>query len=581
MSTLRAFSKKFALPLWRWYAAGFVALAATNLITLEIPQLAKKIVNAFEAKSFTADLPNTALLIIALGFLTLMIRAISRVLIFWPGRKLEADSKAYFFDKLIHLPQGFFHRFGMGDLISRLANDIGQLRAFFAFGVLQFMNMIFLLGFTITKMLSVHMELTIICLLPLFLMLVIIRLTMSSMHRFSIENQQAIGRLTNRVTEAFVNVHVIQANAAETLFSERSEQENNDVFLTNMKLVYIRTLLFPLINSLMNISQVCVLFYGGYEVMQNRLTVGDILAFNVYLAYLAFPLSAIGIVISLYQRCQAAVIRLQDIESAKEESPSASTSDNARSGLANVLEIKNLTFSYPQVEDATPQRTAHFNIENLSIELTPGSHVGFYGPIGSGKSTLFNLITRLIDPPPGTIFFEGRDVLSYHPQELRRRIGYAQQTVYLFSDSIKANLELGMEGNVSEEELIEVTNGAQILGEINSFDDKFETQIGEKGLRLSGGQKQRLALARVFLRKPTLLLLDDVLSAVDHRTEKHLIDFIYRSNSTLMIASHRVSALKYCEQIIMLDQGKLVDQGTYKQLSDRHQDIFGDQEVSS
>ena len=201
-----------------------------------------------------------------------------------------------------------------------------------------------------------------------------------------------------------------------------------------------------------------------------------------------------------------------------------------------------------------------------------------FGTIGSGKSTLFNLITRLEPPPEGSIYFAAQDVLSFDPRELRRHIGYAQQTVHLFSDSICSNIKFGVREPPSQTDIENAARAAQVYDEITSFKDAWNTEVGEREIRLSGGQKQRLALARTFIRRPQLLILDDVLSAVDHSTEKHLIEYIEKSDCAMLIASHRVSALKHCHRIIVLEAGRITDQGTYAQLSARHSALKDDEE---
>ena len=361
MTSLGAFTRKFAFPLWHWYAAGILFLALTNYVTLKIPLLAKTIVNAVERNQVDGSLQTVALSIIGLGLLTIIIRASSRIFIFWPGRTIEANSKSYLFSRMLRLSQGFYQKYGMGELISRLSNDVGLLRAFFAFGFLQFLNFIFLFAFTISMMLSIHRELTFICLAPILVMLGLMRFLMSYMHRISLENQKAIGRLTNRVTEAFVNVHVIQSNSAEPTFQRRTDIENEDVYRTNLKAVLLRTILFPLMTAFTNLSQVAILFYGGYEIIHGRLSVGDILAFNVYIAYLGFPISALGIVISLYQRSRAAIDRISGIETAEPEASQmvAQTCCNTEA----LLSIKDLSYAFPDGARA---------LESVSLDIARG-----------------------------------------------------------------------------------------------------------------------------------------------------------------------------------------------------------------
>lgn len=568
-----AYIRRFVTPLYGWYAGGILLLAAVNLINLQIPQLAKHIIN-FLTEGGTADgrdgAHGTALAIIGLGFLLILIRSLSRILIFWPGRQLETTTKSVLFDKLMSVPEAFYLKHGMGDLISRLSNDVGQLRVFFAFGMLQILNVIFLLVFTIVKMASIHPTLTLFAILPLLLMVVVTKFSMPLMHEASRDNQKSVGSLTSRVTESFVNVHVIQANAAEAAFAARVKKENDEVFRTNMRMVYTRTLIFPLMTLLSGFSQLVVLFYGGLEVTRGHLTVGDILAFNVYIGLLTFPLAAIGIILAVYQRAKTSLDRIGDIDrepsEAKHDVPATTLKATAGKSQIPVLVVRDLTFAFP--EAMKDGRGAV--LTDVSVRVEEGGRLGIYGQVGSGKSTLFNLVTRLLDPPQGTVFVRGQDVLNMEPAELRKTAGYALQSVHLFSASVRDNLAFGVTPMPSDEALRDAAAGAEILTEIEAFPNGWETQIGEKGVRLSGGQKQRLALARLLLRKPPLLLLDDVLSAVDHSTERRLIDHLYKQGSALIIVSHRGSALKRCDEILVLADGKVVDRGTFDELVPRH-----------
>jgi ATP-binding cassette subfamily B protein len=570
--TLLNFSKQFAFPLWPWYLAGTVALAVTNIITLEIPDLSKKVIDGMTSGLDGSDLRVISLGIIGLGILQMVIRALSRILIFWPGRVLETDVKNFYFSRFMKLPQTFFEKFGMGDLISRLSNDVGQLRVFFAFALLQVLNLIFLTLFTVGKMVSVHWQLTALCLLPLGLMVIITRYGVPKMHEFSKENQDATGRLTNRVTEAFVNVHIIQANSAYKSFLKRIEEENQAVYDSNIRLVIIRMVVFPMMTLLTGFSYLVILYYGGMEVTRGRITVGDIMAFNAYIGLLSFPLTALGIVIALYQRAKTATERLSELDgSGLEIGIDAPRSNDAKRipDPTPLLEVRNLSFAYDGKSEDRPQA-----LKNISFKIYSGKKLGICGPVGSGKSTLFNLIVRIYSPPPGTIFWQGRDVLEINPEQLRCEIGYALQQPHLFSDSIEANLHFGIPGARSPARLEEAARAAQIYDDITSFEKGWKTEIGEKGVRLSGGQKQRLALARLFIRDPEIFLLDDVTSALDHTTEQRIINYIFSTKKSLVIASHRGSAIQFCDEVLLLKNGQIAAQGSYQDLRDRYQDAF-------
>lgn len=563
--SLRRFTRLFAVELWPWYLGGTIFLAITNIISLEIPQLAKEVVNALQNQLGSDDghLTRVALAIIGLGLTQIIVRSFSRILIFWPGRKLEATSKSYLFARALQLPQTFYDRFGMGDLISRLSNDLGQLRIFYAFAVLQVLNLIFISVFTLYKMLSVHPQLTMVALSPILVMLVITRYVMPQLQKFTKKNQEAIGTLTNRVTESFTNIHVIQSNAAERSFHRLIEAENQKVFDSDMKVLLLRTLFFPLISSMTGLAQLIVLFLGGRLVVRGELSVGDILAFNIYLSYMAFPLTSIGIIISIYQRSKTALERLEPLFVEPQEGPA-----EARAKASTdepILSLHNLSFQYPD--------TAQTVLKGITLKVKSGEMVGICGPVGSGKSTLFQLLTRIYNPPDGTVFYRGVDINQLPPEQLRTEIGFGLQRVHLFSASIRENLGFGMEPKPTEAQLDAAARSAQIDREIASFVEGWETQIGEKGIRLSGGQKQRLALARLFLRHAPVLLLDDVLSAVDNITEARLITELRKRASTMLICSHRSSVLHLCDRVLLLKDGQLLDEGSFQDLMRRHPEL--------
>ncbi len=582
---IKAFARRFAFPEWKIYLLGILALAATNVVSLTIPQLAKLVVNNIDSLA-TDQLKRYALQIAMLGTLMIIIRTLSRVLIFWPARKIETESKSFLFRKLIMLPQSYFDSHGMGDIISRIANDVTHIRIFFGFGALQLFNLIFLSVFTISQMASTHLGLTIASLSPLVLMVVVLRYTQPRMHLYSKKNQEDLGQLTNRATEAFVNAPIVKANGAEAAFLQRISVENEKVYQSNINLLFLRQVVFPLMALLSGLSQVVVLFYGGWEVVNQNLTVGDIMAFNVYISYLAFPLSAIGIVISVYQRALTALQRVGEIDQAKIENaalvhisdasqsawhlPTYSSSADAKVSDHPILKISNLQFRYPQMS------TGHspFGLTNISFEVPKGGRIGICGPIGSGKSSVLNLIAHIYTPPTSTIWLDQQDTNILTTERLRSLVGYAPQTVHLFSDTIRNNLCFGASPTPTDAEIESALRRAEMWHDVLSFPQGLETQVGERGVRLSGGQKQRLALARLFLRRVPILILDDVLSAVDQETEHKLANNIFESGVSYLVASHRASVLQSCEQILIMDNGAIKARGTFNELKTQFKDLL-------
>lgn len=565
MRTLFQIGRTYALPQWKWYMGGIVALIVTNIIMLEIPQMAKKIVNVIAASEPLGEYTWLAAGIVGLGFLLVFIRTISRVFIFWPGRTLEAAVKDDVFSHILRVPSNLIARFGLGDLTSRLSNDVTQLRVFFAFGALQVLNVICMMTFTIAKMASINGILTILTVTPLVVMLVITRFVMPILYKAMRDATEATGRLTNRVTEAFVHVNVIQASCAVDAFVDRTAVESQNIYDANMRTVKLRNFIFPLMTIMAGLSEFAILTWGGSEVLANRLSIGDLMAFNIYIGILIFPFTSIGLILAVYQRAKPAAERLGEVAALKAESDrSTVTMANLASEISRqksnkpIISIKNLNYEF------TANRPV---LQNINLEITPGKRIGIFGSIGSGKSTLFHLLTRLYDPQPGQIFLHGHDVLAYSPREVRSFIAFARQTPLLFSETIRDNLLLGFEeGSVSQAQLEDAAARAQILSEIKRFPDGWDTVVGENGVRLSGGQKQRLALARLLLRKAEVYILDDVLSAVDHDTEHRLIETLLATQATLLIASHRSSILEPCDEILVLDQGKLIGRGRFKEV---------------
>ena len=509
--------------------------------------------------------------IIGLGIMQIGTRSLSRILIFWPGRHLEAALKTDIFTKLLHLPHKFYDAFGMGDIISRLTNDTGQLRIFFAFGALQVVNLLFLTVFTLTKMTSIHSSLTAFCLIPLMTMFIVARYLMPKLQFYNKLSLDAQGRLTSRITEAFVNIHTVQANTAELAFIRGADRENVAVYDANMKVALARTFFFPLVGALGNVAQFIVLLYGGLAAIRGELSVGDLLAFNIYLNYLSFPLSALGMILAIYQRALSAVERIKVIEDAKAEQASVIPPEATFHANAPLFELRHLSYGFKetaQAETKEDQETKQFELKDLSLSWKAGQKIGLCGPIGAGKTTLLNLMTAILEPPCGTVFFHGIDVTRMDPKVLRSHVAYALQQPQLFSDSIRENLTLGLKAPLPDAtQLQTAVKQACMASDIERFPDGFATEVGERGIKLSGGQKQRLALARVFLRRADAYLLDDVLSAVDYETENQLIAALSNSDISWLIATHRPSILKRCDRIFVLDGGQLREYSSFERLA--------------
>ncbi|MEI6833868.1 MAG: ABC transporter ATP-binding protein [bacterium] len=555
---LRELGKMYAAPQWHFYLGGTIALIITNIIVLEIPLLAKEIIDTLASRGELKTLSSVAISIILLGLSQVIIRTASRILIFWPGRALEANLKADVFYRILIAPLVDIISYSVGELTSRLNNDVTQLRIFFAFGALQVLNVIFISIFTISKMASIDSTLTALAISPMLLMLVLTKVVMPHLYKSMRENTEALGRLTAKVSEAFSQVHVVQMMNAVPAISSRLEPDNFSIFQSNSRTIWLRTLTWPVMTILIGLSQFATLTYGGKQIMAGQLTVGDIMAFNIYIGMLTFPFASLGIILNVYQRAKPAAERIQMIKTITPETVLPAPAKSSPKEDRHLLTVNNLSFRWPD---------GRSGVDNISFTVDPGERIGVFGKIGSGKSTLFNLLTKLYPIAEGQAYLDGKDLQFTSPEYVRNLIGYAQQTPLLFSESIKSNMCLGYEdSDVPLSALREAARQADILEDIEKFPESWDTLIGERGIKLSGGQKQRLALARLLLRKTKIIILDDVLSAVDHETENKLIKALLGTKAALIIASHRISILKPCHKIMVLDGGKMIAFGPYEQV---------------
>jgi ATP-binding cassette subfamily B protein len=548
----------YAAPQWHFYLGGTLALIITNIIVLEIPLLAKQIIDTLASRGDVKPLSSVAMAIILLGLSQVLIRTTSRILIFWPGRALEANLKSDMFYKILVAPLVDIINYSVGELSSRLNNDVTQLRIFFAFGALQVLNVIFISIFTVSKMAAIDSTLTVLAISPMLFMLLLTKIVMPHLYKSMRENTEALGRLTAKVSEAFSQVHIVQMMNAVPAISLRLEPDNHAIFQSNTRTIWLRTLTWPVMTVLIGLSQFATLTWGGKQIMAGQLTVGDIMAFNIYIGMLTFPFASLGIILNVYQRAKPAAERIQTIKSIIPETSLAKPKTIIPKDRDYLLEVRNLNFRWSDGRQG---------VENISFHVKPGDRIGVFGKIGSGKSTLFNLLTKLYPTEEGQIFLNGNDIQQTSPEYVRNLIGYAQQTPLLFSESIRSNMCLGYEdSDVQVSALRDAARQAEILDDIEKFPESWNTLIGERGIKLSGGQKQRLALARLLLRKNKIIILDDVLSAVDHETESRLINALLATKAAIIIASHRISILKPCHRIMVLDGGKMVAFGPYEQV---------------
>ncbi|HEX9620031.1 MAG TPA: ABC transporter ATP-binding protein [Polyangiaceae bacterium] len=500
------------------------------------------------------------LIVVALG--AFVVRVMSRVIVFNAGRLAEYELRGSLLDRLHRLGPSFYQRMSSGEIMSRMTNDLMQVRLLLGFGVLNVINTTFALASALSVTLAISVKLTVAALGPLPLLLVVTRQFGREMFVRTRKNQDAIGRLSARVQASMAGVRVVRAFGLEPHELRLFDQINSDYLDKSLGLARLRGALGPIMQGIASIGVLVVFWYGGYLIAENELTPGGFLAFFRAVGRLTWPLMALGFLVSLVQRGRAAYTRLAEIYETLPDVVDGEGPLPARS--EGRLEVRNLSFRYGE----------RAVLSGVSFALAPGSSIAVVGRTGSGKSTLALLLARLLATPRGTVYVDGEDVCDLPLDYVRRQIGYAEQSPFLFSTTAGRNIAFALDDPDDPESLETARRAADragVLSELLELPDGLDTIVGERGVQLSGGQKQRVALARAFVAAPRILLLDDPLSAVDARTEQRILNGIQaeRNRRSLILITHRVAAASRCDHVLVLDAGRVVEQGTHDELVTR------------
>ncbi len=547
----------------RWsYLVGGVFVWLTNYLSVSIPG---EIGRAIDGLRSSTPVGGHVLAIAVMGIAVIGVRTLSRILIFNPARDLEYDLRGALFARLLRLQPSFYARHKRGDIVSRASNDISWVRTLVGFGGLQVINVTVAVLLTGWKMIALSPRLTLLAGLPVLLGIVAVQLAIHRVFFLSRQNQEQLGEISEHVLGSLQGIATIQGFVAEEAFIDRFEERNLRWLRTGMKLAMIRAGALPLLVLSGGVALFAVVAFGGPMVMVGHLTVGQLAAFTALLTVLLPPLRSFGWMLSVIQRGRAALDRIFELMDEPVERPEGSDGLISQPGKGPAVEFRNLTFAYPDSPD-------HPVLKGVSVSVPAGSVVGLFGRTGSGKSTLLRLLTRLFNPPEGSILVDGRDVVGLDLDSWRQRVTMVPQRPFLFSDSIASNVGLG--GEPDGDRVRRAVDAAALGMDLEVLPEGLDTVVGERGIMLSGGQRQRVALARGLHRGGDVLILDDVLSAVDHETETRLVDTISTIASgpgapTVFISSHRLSAFRSCGVIMVLDRGRLVDCGTHDELSGR------------
>jgi len=540
----------------RRYVGGSLFLLATNGFALLIPWFMKLAVDALRQPASARFSASTcALIIILLAVVHCITRIYSRTLILNAARIIEFQIREDLFRRLLLLDLPFFSGSRTGDILSRFSNDLTNVRMLTGFGAMSAVNTVILYAATVTLMLRIHPWLTLCAIVPFPLMVLVVKKVSHHMFKRSLAAQEDLARLTSLGEESVSAVRLIKSYCREEHFQGMFEEIAESYLEHNLVMARLRGLIIPVMAGATGAGTLIVLFLGGRLVIEGVITLGDFVAFSGYLAMLVWPTAIMGWILTMMQRGASSMSRLNSILSAEPavaDAPDAVPLEDVRQGI----ELRNVSFGYNDGK----------LLDGISCFIASGERIGITGEVGSGKSSLLRLIPRLLPVDDGMILIDGKDINHVTLASLRSVIGYVPQEAFLFSRSIRENIAYGIEDEQADVE--EAARRAGFMDDVNNFRAGLDTLVGEKGVSLSGGQKQRLSIARALLPGPRILLLDDPLSAVDAGREEEVLGELskFYGNRTVLIVSHRLSVFRDCNRILVLQGGRIAEQGSPAEL---------------
>ncbi len=581
------FKKRFEVPLkhlgkYRNYlVVGALSVTLSALFNVVRPYLVKLLLDDLENGQLENHGLGLAAAFVGLTALSGLFLFLNRRSVIWMSRKLEYDIRGELFKKLLRLPMSFFHERRIGDVMARLTNDVEAVRLIFGPGIMYFTNTIMTTTLSLALMFYMAPKLTLYVIIPMPIISILVTLVGGIIHKRFNAIQSQFSVLTATAQENLAGIRVVKAYGQELNEVERFEKVGREYVERNMSMARFQGIFMPFLFSMAGLITLIALIVGGQQVIDGEITKGDLVSFFIYIGMLIWPIIALGWVVSLYQRGSASLDRLNKIFHAPDEWPATLDGvvtkpppNQSRKPIKGRIEFRDLTFSYdtPPAKPATsaansePEALAP-SLVNISLTIEPGRSLGIVGPVAAGKSTLAALVMRLYQPPRGALFIDDTDILDWPLGALREQIGYVPQEAFLFSDRLRENIRFGAP-QATDEEVASAVKAAALEKDIAEFSSGYETIVGERGITLSGGQKQRLSIARAVLTDPRIIILDDATSAVDTETEAQIaagLNSMLQGRTSIVI-SHRISAVKDCNEIIYLDGAKITERGSHSEL---------------
>ena len=557
-----------------WYTGGIFFLVLTVWTSITIPGFIQKAIDLIAAgrAGNESEFHKNVLIIVGLAAGLILVRTLSRILIFFPARLIERQLKGEMFQKLASFGKDYYDKNSTGNIISRVNNDINGVRMITGFGILQIGNILLSLSLTPYMMWKLSPMLTLYCVIPMVVVFVIVRFGMKVMVKNTHARMDTLQTLSGKIISFLSGNSVIKSYNIYEHAENEVEKENLSYYEATLKISWIRSFVIPLLGNLGQILKIIIFFVGGMYVINGKFTIGELTEYIAYAALLSHPIMGLGWVLTIFQQGFVGISSIQTImdrkgtDDERKSLPESKKEELFKEGI----EVKNLNYTYHNGDKPV--------LQDISFSIKPGQIVGITGKVGSGKTTLIQCLNGYLRPGEGQVFYGDIDADSMRSEDIRSVVNTVSQEVFLFSDSIENNIGLTSDETIDEKRFDDVIYKSAFADELLRFPKKGKTMVGEKGIMLSGGQKQRISLARALYTQGELLILDDVFSAVDTDTERFLIKQIVENHAvkSLVVISNRVSVLEKTDFTIVLEDGKMAAKGNHEELikqSDFYRDI--------